>query len=80
MMDAKRKNLPSSITGTDSQSSPSLLTASINEKQAESLAATNVENEELRCQVRDLLLEKAQWNTASTTQTGTTTPPNPNAA
>ena len=78
MMDAKKSNPPSSIMGTDSMSTPSFLTTSINENQEDSMAATNAENEELRRQVRDLLLEKAQWTTNSDNPPGTTTPPDSN--
>ena len=77
MMDAKRQNSTPTTTGTDSLSSPSFLTDSIQENQAESIAATNAENEELRKQIQSLLLEKAQWKRDPSTDNNAPNPPSP---
>ena len=66
MMDAKRTNQPTPTTGTDSLSSPTFQADSTNEQQAETLAATNAENEQLRQQIQSLLLEKAKWDATKT--------------
>ena len=74
-MDAKKNtNMTASLSGNDSLSSPSFLSTSINEQTAESLAVSNAENEELRRQVRDLLLEKEQWETSNSHRPSTPPP------
>ena len=77
MMDTKRPSTTPTSTGTDSLSSPSFLTDSIQENQAESLAATTAENEELRKQIQSLLLEKEQWNQEPPSKTNTSPPLSP---
>ena len=76
-MDAKRQPPTPTTTGTDSLSSPSFLTDSIQENQAESIVATTAENEELCKQIQSLLLEKAQWNQDSSPKTNISPPHSP---
>ena len=61
MLDAKKHQRSTPSTSTDSISSPTFPSESFNEQQAESLAASNAENESLRQQIQSLLLEKAKW-------------------
>ena len=80
MMDAKRQTSTPTTTGTDSLSSPSFLTDSIQENQAESITATTAENEELRKQIQSLLLEKAQWTQEPSPDNNAPPPPSPSSA
>ena len=74
------KKTTNSTSGTDSFSSPTFLTDSINEQQAESLAASNAENEELRKKIQELLLEKAQCDDQKPSSTTQTSNEDPNAS
>ena len=79
LMDAKKSPSPNITTAT-STSSPSNLTDSITEDHTESLAASNAENELLRQQIQQLLIEKQQWtnNAQNPSTPPSTPPPNPN--